>query len=47
MLNLVFSLQEKYCKVLPITCPDKKEFDSYDSDENGIVTWSEWISKAE
>ena len=43
----VILFQGKYCKVLPITCPDKMDFDSYDVDENGILTWSEWKSQAE
>merc|ERR1711936_524548 len=37
----------KYCTVLPITCPDKNDFDSYDVDKNGILTWEEWKSQIE
>merc|ERR1712126_68026 len=43
----VEACEGKYCPVLPITCPDIKDFDYYDIDKNGILFWSEWKSKAE
>merc|ERR1712050_555734 len=43
----VEACEGNYCPVLPITCPDRKDFDSYDVDKNGILTWSEWKSQAE
>merc|ERR1711894_353107 len=35
--------EELYCHLLPeISCPTKEEFEFFDMDGNGILTWSEW-----
>ena len=31
---------------VPIHCPAKSEFDEFDEDNNGILTWDEWQSKS-
>ena len=31
-----------YCNDLPFACPTKDDFDFFDADGNGILTWSEW-----
>ena len=37
----------KYCdnliKDVGLVCPTEDNFDEFDSDKNGIITWSEWI----
>merc|ERR1719203_67777 len=33
-----------YCKDLPFDCPTEADFDFFDADGNGILTWSEWKS---
>merc|ERR1711971_262361 len=34
---------EHFCHLLPeIACPTKEEFEFFDMDGNGILTWSEW-----
>merc|ERR1712227_198772 len=43
----VEACEGKYCPVLAITCPDRKDFDYYDIDKNGILFWSEWKSQPE
>ena len=27
-----------------LECPTKDEFDHFDKDKNGVLTWSEWVS---
>ena len=27
-----------------LECPTKDEFDHFDQDKNGVLTWSEWVS---
>merc|ERR1712203_128195 len=37
--------EELYCDDLPeITCPTKDDFEFFDMDGDGILTWSEWKS---
>merc|ERR1711894_76975 len=36
--------EEAYCKDLPFDCPTKANFDYFDADGNGILTWAEWKS---
>merc|ERR1712051_504370 len=36
--------EEAYCKDLPFDCPTKADFDFFDADGNGILTWAEWKS---
>merc|ERR1712021_308339 len=37
--------EELYCDDLPeITCPKKEDFEFFDMDGDGILTWSEWKS---
>merc|ERR1711971_876397 len=31
-----------YCKDLPFDCPTEADFDFFDADGNGILTWAEW-----
>ena len=37
--------QAKYCYLLSFPCPTKEKFDSFDTNQDGILTWSEWESK--
>merc|ERR1712227_240098 len=37
----------KYCEVAPFSCPDKKDFESYDMDKSGTISRSEWKSNQE
>ena len=43
-LEIFFTFQETYCEDLPFNCPTKANFDYFDADGNGILTWSEWKS---
>ena len=36
-----------YCGILPINCPSQEDFEYFDDDKNGILTWSEWKSKSD
>ena len=43
LLIETFSIfQEMYCNDLTFACPTKDDFDFFDADGNGILTWSEW-----
>ena len=45
LLAIFFIFQELYCDDLPeITCPTKEDFEFFDMDGDGILTWSEWKS---
>ena len=35
-----------YCGILPINCPSQEDFEYFDDDKNGILTWSEWKLKS-
>ena len=35
-----------YCGILPINCPSQEDFEYFDNDKNGILTWSEWKLKS-
>ena len=41
---LTFKLS--YCGILPINCPSQEDFEYFDDDKNGILTWSELELKA-
>merc|ERR1712086_190694 len=36
--------EKEHCKDLPFVCPTKANFDFFDADGNGILTWDEWKS---
>merc|ERR1711971_1265 len=38
--------EDNFCGNLPIHCPTRSEFDEFDEDNNGILTWDEWKSKS-
>ena len=42
-----FCFQSNYCENLVqegFECPKKEDFDHFDQDKNGVLTWSEWVS---
>ena len=43
----IFHFQSNYCENLVqegLECPTKDDFDHFDQDKNGVLTWSEWVS---
>ena len=44
LVEIFIIFQAMYCKDLPFDCPTKADFDFFDADGNGILTWSEWKS---
>ena len=42
--SITFKLS--YCGILPINCPSQEDFEYFDADKNGILTWSEWKLKS-
>merc|ERR1711971_260439 len=38
--------ESTYCGILPINCPSQEDFEYFDDDKNGILTWSEWKFKS-
>merc|ERR1712083_743087 len=41
----VKACEDKYCESMGIAnCPTKEDFDHFDVDKDGILTWQEWES---
>ena len=43
----VVLFQVNYCYLLSFSCPTKEQFDFFDANQDGTITWSEWESKSQ
>ena len=45
IIFFIFTLQDNFCDIVSFDCPTQADFDDYDSNEDGAVSWEEYTSK--
>ena len=41
----IFLLQDNFCDIVSFDCPTQDDFDNYDANDDGVVSWKEYTSQ--
>ena len=42
---MIFSFQDNFCDIVSFDCPTQEDFNNYDGNDDGVVTWEEYTSQ--